>query len=401
MLCGKRDPGIESVLSFLSSFKENRLLLTKKKEFYMRNLFITTLLLVLISACSGIEENNITYEKLRKAISEGKYMYGHQDDLLYGHSWNANLDPDSEFSRSDVLSTGGGYPAVLGLDFGGIEVGDRENLDGNNFELMRQAAIKHHERGGVITVSWHLRNPLTGGDSWDVTSTNVVASILDGGSLHEKFLGWLDALAEYLIGFKDSKGRQIPIIFRPWHEHTGSWFWWGKGLCSDGEYNALWVMTYNYLVHQKGLDNMVWAISPGASSNGFEEWERRYPGDEYVDILGLDIYEYRGAGESLESANARFIKDMQHCLSSLQKMANDRDKLIAVTETGFESIPDSQWWTGTLAPAVQGFPIAYLLTWRNSDRADNQQHYYTPWPGSRSEADFKAWVDSGDVVLIQ
>lgn len=170
---------------------------------------------------------------LGSAVESGKIMYGHQDDLMYGHSWRLGSDASS-YIRSDVKDVCGMYPAVYGLDLGGIELGDERNLDHNLFEQMRASAIAHYERGGVVTFSWHPRNPLTGGDSWDVSSKEVVASVLEGGSVHELFMEWLSRAADYLESFRTSDGQAVPIIFRPWHEHTGSWFWWGRDLCLCG-----------------------------------------------------------------------------------------------------------------------------------------------------------------------
>ncbi|NLZ20015.1 MAG: hypothetical protein GXY24_07105 [Bacteroidales bacterium] len=117
-------------------------------------------------------------QRLAEAAAAGTPLYGHQDDLMYGHSWNANLETAPDLTRSDVKDACGHYPAILGLDMGGIELGDARNLDGNDFALMREAAIAHHARGGIVSLSWHLRNPLTGGDAWDVSSDKVVASVL-------------------------------------------------------------------------------------------------------------------------------------------------------------------------------------------------------------------------------
>ena len=115
------------------------------------------------------------FKRLAKIQKKG-YMMGHQDDPFYGLTW------EWDEGRSDVLATVGDYPAVMGFDLGGIEVGDKKNLDSVPFTRIRQEIINHHERGGIITISWHPRNPLTGGTAWDVSSKEVVKSILSGGS---------------------------------------------------------------------------------------------------------------------------------------------------------------------------------------------------------------------------
>jgi hypothetical protein len=92
------------------------------------------------------------------------------------------------------------------MDLGGIELDSPLNIDKNDFNHMRASAVAHHERGGIITFSWHPMNPLTGGNTWDTQSTEVVASILPGGENHEKFMGWLSKAADFLGSIKDAEG---------------------------------------------------------------------------------------------------------------------------------------------------------------------------------------------------
>lgn len=356
-------------------------------------------LLLLLTGC-GLTPKEELIATLKEASEKCTPLFGHQDDLMYGHTWNVTKEADHSMVRSDVLSTAGAYPYILGLDMGGLEIDSPYNLDGNDFNLMREAAVKHYERGGIVTLSWHLRNPLTGGDSWDVSSDKAVESILPGGEKHEFFMGWLERIASYMASLKDSRGRQIPVIFRPWHEHTGGWFWWGNGLCSAGQFNELWTMTYDYIVGERGLVDLVWAISPNTLPENFESWEERYPGDAYVDIIGLDCY--CSTSLAKEEAFAKFKDDMVNCLGSLQKFSEIRGKVLAVTETGFEGLDYERWWTEILQPAVSGFPIAYLLVWRNTDEMPRGlKHFYAPWPGGPSEADFKEYAESGKIRLLE
>lgn len=328
---------------------------------------------------------------LRSGVSEGKILFGQQDAFMYGHSWRA-VEGDSP-DRSDVKDVCGKNPAVLGLDLGGIELLDSKNLDGNSFSLMRTAALEQNARGGVVTLSWHLRNPLTGGDSWDVSSDRVVASILEGGEKHETFMQWLANCAGYLDTFRDEEGKLIPMIFRPWHEHTGSWFWWGRDLCTTDEYKALWRLTYRYLTEERGLDNLVWAYSPGAGVDkaGYME---RYPGDDMADMLGLDCYQY---GE-VPASNAVYSAQLRESLAFMEQLGKEHGKLIALTETGLEGLPYAAWWTEVLYPAIKDYPIAYVLVWRNA--CDIPGHFYAPWPGQESEADFRKFSETGKMVFL-
>ena len=345
---------------------------------------------------SGKEASEGLISMLAGAVAEGKTLYGHQDDLFYGHNWKLEGIPADGFTRSDVKESCGSFPAVLGMDLGGIEIGDECNLDGIPFEMMRAAAEEHYARGGVLTFSWHARNPLTGGDAWDITSDKAVEYILKGEG-QDKFLGWLERTADFLESVKGPDGKPAAVIFRPWHEHTGSWFWWGRDLCSIRQYQDLWNLTYEYMVCRRGLANLVWAYSPGGG-NSEEIYMERYPGDGTVDILGLDLYEYVREGESLDSANARFSAQMRDAFSYISRQAESRSKLAALTEAGLESLGHPAWWTEALLPVLKEYPVAYALTWRNA--WDKPMHFYAPYEGFENAGDFRNFVDEGSIVML-
>ena len=153
--------------------------------------------------------------------------FGHQDDPCYGVGWKY------ESGRSDIREVTGEYPAVYGFDLGRIELGWKVNLDSVPFDKTRQYIQEAYERGGIITLSWHLNNPLTGGTAWD-NKPGAVASILPGGEKNSLYTLWLDRVAEFLNSCKAKNGEQVPIILRLFHELNGGWFWWGKGQCTAG-----------------------------------------------------------------------------------------------------------------------------------------------------------------------
>ena len=337
-----------------------------------------------------IPANRVLATKLAGLADSGKVMYGHQDDLSYGHSWKVEDWENDDLERSDIKDVSGEYPSVIGFDLGGIELGNKENLDGVPFGLIRKATLKHIARGGAVTYSWHLRNPLTGGDSWDISSDQVVASVLEGGEKHEEFLVWLDHLAEFLNSLNGA-----PVIFRPWHENIGSWFWWGGNLCSADQYKALYRLTKERL-EAKEVKNLLWCYSPNGPISA-EDYLSRYPGDELVDILGTDIYEYVGQ-DGLEAAGERYVTQVRQMLSTLEAISRERGKLMCLSETGLEGLVDPTWWTERLYPAIKGFPITYVLTWRNA--YDKPGHFYGPWKGFENEDDFKTFSEKEDIVML-
>ena len=189
---------------------------------------------LLLAACSTGNEKPMETPKdqlvhtLLSYVGKGRILYGHQDDLCYGHAWKVEDWETDSLNRSDVKAVAGMYPAVMGFELGGIEMGDAASLDSVDFGLIRKAAKLHAERGGIVTISWHPRNPLTGGDAWDVSSDQVVKSLLEGGELHGLFMDvWLPRLGDFLESLEG-----MPVIFRPWHECSESWFWWGSKLCT-------------------------------------------------------------------------------------------------------------------------------------------------------------------------
>ena len=159
-----------------------------------KSLLLTASLLALLS-CGGQPKEkpvetpkDILVHRLFEYTEQGKIAYGHQDDLVYGHNWVVTDVENDPLERSDVRDVTGQYPMVVGFDLGGIEMGDKANLDSVDFNLMRLAAQTHIARGGIVTFSWHPRNPLTGGDAWDISSKEVVASVLERGERHDQFM---------------------------------------------------------------------------------------------------------------------------------------------------------------------------------------------------------------------
>ncbi len=334
---------------------------------------------------------------LKAMAGSGRYMYAHQDDPVYGHGWAWDDD------RSDVKSVCGDLPAVMGFDLGHIELGDEKNLDGVPFDRIRKETIKLYEAGGMVTFSWHLDNPLTKGTAWVENGEKAslerrtVSSVLEGGENHELFLGWLDRLADFMNSLTTADGEKVPVLFRPWHEHTGSWFWWGQDLCTAEQYVALWKMTANRL-KEKGVDNLLYAYSPGTENNGDASmYMERYPGDDYVDLLGLDCYCW--TEPEVTDRYERFMNQIDIQLGMMAKLAEQHQKVIALTETGYEGIPLEDWWTSVLQKSIGDHPICYVLTWRNAH--DKDTHYFGPWPGQLASDDFVKFYQSPKTAFLK
>ncbi|PIB36234.1 beta-mannosidase [Reichenbachiella sp. 5M10] len=324
-------------------------------------------------------------------IADGQIMFGHQDDMAYGVGW------EKIEGKSDVKDIVGSFPAVHGWDLGRIKTG--KSLDGISIDDMREWMKSIYTRGGINTISLHWDNFATGGNSWDLTP--AVKHILPGGSAHERYVQQLDELADFIQSVKVGK-TMVPMIFRPFHEHNGDWFWWGKGLCTEEEYIAIWKFTVDYLRDEKKLHNLIYAFSPDASRMGTTNLEAGYlygyPGDDYVDMLGIDDYWNVGRDAnklSLDEQKAVFVE----ILELVTRLADDKGKATAITETGLESITNPDWFDAHILSPIKSsdkIKMSYVLVWRNA----NEKHHYAPYPGHASVDGFKKFC-ADDAVLME
>lgn len=330
------------------------------------------------------------------------YLFGHHDATVYGIGWEADYSNDSTIhQRSDVKSVCNDHPALLSFDLGHIELGDERNLDGVPFDRIRKEIIAHYDRGGMVTLSWHLDNPLSGGTSWVADSlkdveTRTVAAVLEGGEKHELFLTWIDRVADFLNSLETPYGVKVPVLFRPWHEHTGSWFWWGQAHCTADQYKALWQMTIDRL-KERDVVNALYAYSPGTEPDGDEtKYLERYPGDDIIDLMGLDCYCFAPDADTVKIAN--YAAQLDRNLEMVCRVAQQHQKAAALTETGYECIKTPNWWTTTLAPVLAKHPISYVLVWRNAHNRPN--HYFAPYPGQQSVSDFVHFYNDPKTLFL-
>ncbi len=323
------------------------------------------------------EQTRNLLDNMKRLSEEGKTMFGHQCSTLYGIGWSG------EAGRSDIKDICGDYPAVVGWDLAEIELGHEANIDGDNFAAIRELIKQSYTRGGITTLSWHATNPVTDGTSWDITE--AVYRIIPGGDLHEKFRGYLDKVAEFIGSLKVGE-EMVPVLFRPWHEHSGSGFWWGNGNCTQEQFVALWKFTVEYLRDTKGLHNILYVFSTDIVSSQ-SAYLNFWPGSEWVDVLGIDAYER--PGWTLPENGIRLMRLLNH-------ISYQKNKPFAFTETGVEcNTTMDKWWTKNLAASFKDLSPAYVLVWRNKDMS----HFYGPYPGCVSEDDFKAFVASDNILL--
>lgn len=353
---------------------------------HMKNYLLLPLLALLVSCSAGSGDTPVDnkattetvnlYRNLKEVIKRG-IMIGHQDDLAYGVYWK--YVP----GRSDVKEVTGDYPAVYGWELGHLEIGKEINLDSVPFDKMREFIREGYRRGGVITISWHGNNPMTGKSAWD-PEPGTVASILPGGEKNGVFNAQLDKIADFLLSLKGDQGEMIPVLFRPFHEHTGGWFWWGT-TTPDNEYKALFRYTADYLKNTRKVHHLLYVYNTGTEFSSAEEYLKRYPGDDVVDMLSFDTYQRGDA-----SVDRSYVEGLDMRLGIVEKLAAEKNKIALLGETGYNQIPYPQWWTKNLLAGISGHRISYVLFWRNAGykAKENEVEFYVPYKGHASEQGF-------------
>ncbi|NGZ77055.1 glycosyl hydrolase [Saccharibacillus alkalitolerans] len=331
-------------------------------------------------------------------------MFGHQHDTtvsIAGKDASGNV-------VSDVYRSTGDYPAVFGWDtlsLDGYEAPPGVSGDYEASRLGLSAAMKQaHELGGIVTLSTHPYNFATGGSFNDTGNTkgatsSVAVRILPGGDKNGEFNAYLDRIANFANHLKDDAGTPIPVLFRPFHEQNGGWFWWGAATTTRSEYVELYRYTVEYLRDVKGVHNFLYVFSPNGAFNGNEsEYLRTYPGDPYVDILGMDQYDNKD-----NAGSEAFLKGLVADLNMISKLAQAKGKIVTLSEYGYSAAGmkttgnnEKQWFTKVLN-AIKADPdaskISYMLTWANFGEGNNLYVPYKNVPGKGDHELLNDFID--------
>ncbi|MCR5763124.1 MAG: glycoside hydrolase family 26 protein [Treponema sp.] len=339
------------------------------------------------SLCDGkTKQSTIKLASFLAQLSKsGKILYGHQNDR---HSKAGPVQPG--FTGSDTEDVCGRAAAIMGIDalsLTGMELGECSWERQKRLNAAISLCEKASKEGSIISLSAHMPNfelvqqNLKGGaaDYSGYTPNdlrgNVVQDIMPGKRLNGIFTGYLDLVCDLLLALAE---KDIPVIWRPFHENTGGWFWWGCDTCSPEEFKNLWKYTWEYMTDVKNVHNVIWAYSPGSEPSSISEFEERYPGDSYIDLIGLDMY------QNYSFDYAAFWQDYDRQLELSALAAKKHGKLFANTETGImrpenKALLDEgneRGWYERVAGICLKHKACYFLLWANfgADKA-----YYTPY----------------------
>ncbi|MDC0584210.1 glycosyl hydrolase [Bacteroidales bacterium] len=349
----------------------------------------------LIDTLVSFETVNL-YKNLATIAASGHQLFGMHNERTYGVNENGSQwRDDGTASRSNLKDVTGSFGAIASYDAMDIVTKNYAGL-----KDYRNRLKQNYKAGGVNTICWHMRDPKYNHFYWKYIieepggTYNVVASILEGGEYHEWYRDQLYKLAFFFKGLRGERGEAMPVIFRPFHEHTGSWFWWGDTRCSTAEYNELWHYTVHYLRDTLNVHNLIYAFSPGAGQvKSKDDYYNIFPGDNYMDIYGVD--DYFGGSQA-------DIDDLTQTLQYVVELADERNKLPALTETGISGggINPTDWYTNNLLKAIQGSEksskIAYYATWMNYSK----DAYFVPYPGHPAVSDFLKFYDDTSTLFL-
>lgn len=313
------------------------------------------------------------------------FIFGHHNANYMGQQWE---DPECEEGKSDTHLAVGQHPGLFEYNFHWIA-----NAKGNAKNLMPH--IRHAASVGAI-VEFHFEsdNPVTGGDSHDLTGNPIVELLPSGtngskGKGHERWKSWLNQFADL------AKEVGTPIIFRPFHEATGGWFWWGSKAATPAEYRHAWQWTVSYLRDTKHVHNVLYAYAPSKPNEHPEAsygvtGSSLYPGNQFVDIACFDHY----------GTKDDFHEDLLESCRWTTAFANTHGKVPAICEfgrtKGSENLDTAAatWWDKKFLGPVKNDEscksVAFALTWANR----SPESYWVPLAGQASYQSFKAFHEN-------
>ena len=215
------------------------------------------------------------------------------------HNFPASGEKNTLFAADYIGKT----PVVWSQDFGFSQEGDKDSYLSR--PAIVQEAIHQHKKGAIIAFCWHAvpptaEEPVTFQPKPGADPSAPLASVqgrltdkqfhdilTPGTVLYKQWARQVDVIASYLKQLQDAK---VPVLWRPYHEMNGDWFWWGGRY--EGKYTtaALYRQIFDRLVKYHKLSNLIWVWSIDRPTKPGREFTKYYPGAQYLDILAIDIY---------------------------------------------------------------------------------------------------------------
>ena len=244
----------------------------------------------------------------------GNYVISGQQES----TWMGSEDYEFEI----IHNASGRYPVLRGLDY-----------MGDDFAGCNRRAKAWYAKGGIVTICWHCGADFSGSHTESMNSDlNWDKALTPGTDEYTTLIAGMDKGAAAL---KELQEAGVPVIWRPFHEFDGKWFWWGKGGAEN--FKKLWRIMYDRYTKDWGLNNLIWNLGYCGDVNG--GW---YPGDEYVDIIGADTY----------------VNHTDSLVNMYQKTAQVSGKPVCLHENGPIPDPDKM--------QADGAKWLWFMTWHTS-----------------------------------
>ncbi len=321
------------------------------------------------------------------------YLAGLQKSgqVLFGHQNSTFKSVRDKGVTSDVKDITGSEAGLFGIDtlaLAGVETGQTTRQGALDASIA--ASKKAYNGGSLISLSCHMPNftnskiKATGDETYpyDFTTCDFSESkdltpcadyILEGGEYNPQFNAYLDIIVDYALALQEDG---IPVLFRPFHENSGGWFWWGTSTSVES-YQAMWRYMVNYL-EEKGVHNFLYVYSPNGPISSEAEYLERYPGDAYVDVLGFDYYDDYADANVYTGDN--FFDALADSCDIVAGLAKTKGKIPAIAETGIRitgagkdslmvtgnPTKDKDWYNKVVNTASE-HDIPYFLLWANFD----------------------------------
>lgn len=370
------------------------------------------------------KETKYLFQNLRISSSRSKTMIGTEQATTTGEFTRKKRCGAVSQSRvngynSDIRDVCGKGPGIYGFDLVHVLAewpwiyAEPEKDKMRMKAQIRDHIQKIHSRGGVITIHWHINNPITEElydkgpkEMWQLVEPKTcrqhktLKKISNCGKSFRKFEAKYKEVVSWFNTLKDKKGKMIPIIFRPFHEQNGNWFFWGAGGVDytkwKASYDAVWAWMVKYHL-KKGKHNLLWATSPNGHNINRDTYLKHVPPLSQVDVLGYDLYGDH-AHEWVENE-----------VSIVVQIAEAAGKIPAVTEQGFNGGDRTTWpkdvWTGhVFGPVIDSKKaanrIAWSLTWFNEPVSGTCEggRFWGPHPRHENANDFLKLCRRSDVL---
>lgn len=338
-------------------------------------------------------ETAALYAYLKGLDGSNQVLFGHQNDTFKHVSTRDGI-------YSDVKDMTGSISGVVGIDslaLTGAELGltDTKEAVAKCIEISKAAVAE----GAIISLSTHMPNMsdakiIKNADgSFDFSAcdfnesknlaNNCAEEVLPGGKYNAQFTAYLDIIVEYAKGLGD-----IPVMFRPFHENNGGWFWWGSASTDKQTYIAMFRYMEDYL-QSKGVHNFIYVYSPNGPITSEAKYLDRYPGDAYIDVIGFDYYDdYNSYPASYSDA---FLNNLEDTCKVIKQVAADRNKVAAISETGVRVMKQDgsdnegilvknnpikgQNWYSKVNEVAKKTGMSYFLLWANF----SDTNFYVPY----------------------